>query len=99
MVDITKILLAVITLLGAIITTFVVPYLKQKLSEGSWENLTIIIKTFVRAAEQIIGSGKGEVKKQKVLQWLKEQGVDIDSDMIDKAIEAAVKDMNIEMGK
>lgn len=99
MVDITKILLAVITLLGAIITTFVVPYLKQKLSEGSWENLTIIIKTFVRAAEQIIGSGKGEVKKQKVLQWLKKQGVDIDSDMIDKAIEAAVKDMNIEMGK
>ena len=98
-IDITQIAVGLIGLLATVATVFLVPLLRQKLSEGQLETLNVIIKTFVYAAEQLIGSGKGESKKQKVREWLTEQGFNVNLEEVDAAIEAAVKEMNIAMGK
>ena len=97
--DITKIVVALIGLLGTILTTYLAPYLKAKLDIEKLNRLGELSKRFVLAAEQLIGSGKGTEKKAKVQEWLKGKGYDVSLDEVDSAIEAAVKEMNIEMRK
>ena len=97
--NITEIVVAVIGLLGIICTSLLAPYLKNKLGESKLEKLNIFCKIFVYAAEQLVGSGKGEVKKEKVKQWLAASGINVDLDIVNSAIEAQVKEMNIAMGK
>ena len=47
------------------------------------------------AAEQIFaGSGRGEEKKEYVVQWLKDRGITVDAEKIDAMIEAAVYELN-----
>ena len=99
MIDITKVVVAVIGLLSTILTVFAVPLLKAKLNEGQLSKMNAIIKTFVYAAEQLFGNGKGEIKKEKVRKWLTEQGINVELEEVDAAIEAAVMEMNISMGK
>ena len=97
--NITEIVVAVIGLLGVICTTLLAPYLKNKLGASKLEKLNIFCKTFVYAAEQLIGSGNGEAKKEKVKMWLQASGIDVDLDIVNSAIEAQVKEMNIAMKK
>lgn len=96
--DLTKIIVALIGLLGTIVTAFLAPYLKAKLDVEKQQKLGELAKRFVLAAEQLIGKGEGEKKKAKVQNWLKEKGYDVSLDEVDSAIEAAVKEMNIAMG-
>ena len=96
--DITKIIVAVIGLLSTLLTVFLAPYLKTKLDSEKLKRLGELAKTFVLAAEQLIGKEKGEQKKALVQGWLKEKGYDVSLDEVNSAIEAAVKEMNIAMG-
>lgn len=96
--DITKIIVAVIGLLSTLLTVFLAPYLKTKLDSEKLKKLGELAKTFVLAAEQLIGKEKGEQKKALVQGWLKEKGYDVSLDEVNSAIEAAVKEMNIAMG-
>lgn len=98
-VDLTQIILAVITLLGAVLTTFVIPLLKQKLSLQQQEALDKAIKIAVYAAEQTKGKESGDARKAWVLQFLKEQGINVDLEAVDAQIEAVVKTLKIEQGK
>ncbi|MEA4921604.1 MAG: phage holin, LLH family [Clostridiaceae bacterium] len=96
--DYTQIITAVITLLSAIITTFIVPWIKSKTST---EQLTQIMKwvaVAVDAAEQIYaGSGRGIEKKQYVLDFLAKMGVTVDDEALDALIEAEVYRINTEL--
>lgn len=96
--DITKIIVAVIGLLSTLLTVFLAPYLKTKLDSEKLKKLGELAKTFVLAAEQLIGKEKGAEKKAQVQDWLKEKGYDVSLDEVNSAIEAAVKEMNIAMG-
>jgi len=96
-IDLTQIILAVITLIGSIITTFLVPLLNTKLkiakanlSETQAMLLDLAISTTVAAAEQIFRSDEGKQKKAYVIEQLRQQGYDVDSGAIDAAIEAEV---------
>lgn len=100
-IDITQIILAFIALLSAIVTGFVIPWLKKKISveEGKVSELAatlvkLAIDTAVRAAEQIYNSDEGKAKKEYVINVLKEQGYDVESEAIDAAIEAAVLELH-----
>ena len=98
--DITKIVVAVIGLLSAVLTVFVAPYLKTKTDIAKLEKLSKFCQQFVSAAEQTIkGTGMGTRKKEKVQDWLEEKGYNVSLDEVDSAIEAAVKEMNIAMKK
>ena len=75
MIDLTPIMEAIIALVVAVITAFVIPWLKGK----------------IEAAEQLYnGTGRGEEKKAYVVKFLQEKGFTLDPDSLDKLIEAAV---------
>ena len=98
-IDLTQIILAIITLLGGILIKYVIPVLKQKTDENSRMLITVAINTAVYAAEQIYNSKQGQEKKEYVIKILAEEGFILDPDnvasSIDAMIEAAVKELNI----
>ena len=54
-------------------------------------------KIGVAAAEQIyVRQGRGDEKKQYVLEFLKSKGFDLNEESVNNAIEAAVKQLNTE---
>ena len=55
------------------------------------------VKIGVAAAEQLyVGQGRGEEKKQYVLDFLKQKGFKVDEESVVNAIEAIVKQLNTE---
>lgn len=88
MIDLTPILQAVIALAAALITAFVVPWIKSKTTLEQRELLLSVITSLVYAAEQIYGAGKGDEKLAYVVEQLEERGLTVDV----AAIEAVVKE-------
>lgn len=103
MFDITQIVVALIGLLGVIITALVAPLIKAKTTTSQWENIVSWTQVAVQAAEVIYkGSSRGEEKRDYVLNWVKKEadkrGVKVDIDTIRVALEDAWKVM-AERGK
>ena len=93
--DITTIVEAVAALIAAIITAFVVPYIKSRTTTNQQQQITAWVRIAVTAAEQIYaGSGRGEEKKAYVIDWLRKHGVTVDESKLDALIEAAVFELN-----
>ena len=100
MTDLTPIVNAVITLIAAIVTTFLIPWIKSKIDAAKLAQIVEWVGIAVRAAEQIYNeSGMGEKKKQYVLDFLADKGLTLDPNSINAMIEAAVKNLNIEQNK
>lgn len=95
MVDLTPIFEAIIALIAALVTYKVIPWIKSKTTESQQAILMATVRTLVYAAEQLYGAGKGKEKFTYVRQKLQEKGFDVDVD----AIEAAVKEITIEIAK
>ena len=63
--DYTQIILTFLALLGAIITTVIVPWIRRKLSESQQRNLEFYLRILVAAAETAFkDEGAGAEKKQ-----------------------------------
>ena len=77
MIDVTKILIAVIDLLAAIITVKIIPLIKARTTEKQRALLKAAVQTAVFAAEQIYGAGEGEKKLDYAVAWLHERGYDV----------------------
>ena len=89
--DITPIAQAIIVLIGAIITYVLIPWIRSKTTKEQQEEIKQWVKIAVAAAEQIfVGQGRGEEKKQWVLEFLSKYNLKVDLDAIDAMIEAAV---------
>lgn len=88
--DITAIVQALITLITALITTFALPYIKEKLSVSKLEKLSFWVETAVKAAEQIFGSKTGLQKKEYVVNFLLSTGIVVDIDEVTALIESSV---------
>ena len=100
MTDLTPIVNAVIALISAIVTTFLIPWIKSKIDAAKLAQIVEWVGIAVRAAEQIYNeSGMGEKKKQYVLDFLADKGFTLDPNSINAMIEAAVKNLNIEQNK
>ena len=94
-IDITEIVKALVALLAALITYFIIPLLRQKVEAGKLDKIKTWVKIAVEAAEMIYNeSGMGEKKKAYVLEFLQEKGFTMDVDTIDNLIEAAVLELN-----
>lgn len=95
MFDITPVIEAAAALIAALITAFLIPYIKSKTTSQQQAEINEWVKIAVAAAEQIYtGSGRGEEKKQYVLDWLNSHGITLDTSKIDAMIEAAVYELN-----
>ena len=95
--DITLVIKAIIALLSAVITAFVVPWLRAKRSNEELAELLDWVRIGVQAAEQIYGHIDGPRKKEYVLQYLASIGYTVDDEAIDNAIEAAVLEIHAEL--
>ena len=99
MIDITQIMVAIIMVLGAVITTVLIPYIRRKTTMAQQSTIQTWINVAVYAAEQMFQfPDRGEDKKNYVLKFLQAQGITYDATAIDAMIEAAVKQLNIAQG-
>lgn len=93
-IDITPIVEAAGMLIAVIITTVLVPWIKSKTTSEQQKEINGWVKIAVAAAEQIYaGSGRGEEKKQYVIQWLRDRGIAVDQSKLNAMIEAAVYEL------
>lgn len=89
-IDYTEIAGAVITLLSALITTFIIPFLKEKLSQEKLKKLSCWVKIACQAAEQLYGSKTDKQKKEYVVSFLLSKGIVFDVDEVTALIESEV---------
>ncbi len=95
MTNITPVVEAVLALLAAVVSCFLVPYIKSKYGAQKLAEIQKWVRIAVEAAEQIFKeSGLGEQKKAYVLEFLSSKGFTLDADSVDKMIEAAVLALN-----
>lgn len=92
-IDWTQIFLAILTIVSAIVTGFLIPFLKAKLNEKQKADLAFWLEILIAAAETAFGSKQGQEKKAWVIQRLAEMGIVFDEDAISDAIEAIVREL------
>ncbi len=90
----------VIPLIGALLAYFLIPYVREKTTKEQRDEIYFWVKMAVQSAEMIFAEkGQGKLKKEYVLEFLNNRGVNITMSEIDVLIEAAVKELNLAMGK
>lgn len=88
--DYTFIFELIITLISALISCFLIPQLKNRLSEEKREQLLYWTEVAVKAAEQLYGSKTGQQKKEYVVSFLLSKGIVFDVDEVTALIESEV---------
>lgn len=97
MIDLTPIVNALITLVALLLTTFLIPWIRTKISNEKLEAVKKWTTVGVKAAEMIYKeSGMGEAKKKYVRKFLESKGYKLDIDTVDALIEATVREMQQE---
>ncbi len=89
-IDYTEIIGGIITVLSAVVTTFLIPYLKERLSQEKLQKLSYWVKIACQAAEQLYGSKTGQQKKEYVVAFLLSKGIVFDVDEVTALIESEV---------
>lgn len=98
MIDLTQIIVALIGLLSALISAYLVPYIKTKTTYAQRQNALMWTKIAVQAAEMIYKqSGMGEVKFDYVRNFLEQKGFTLDEQEVKALIESAVLEMQNEL--
>lgn len=97
--DITKLIVAVLTLLLAIVTTFVIPWIKANKTQTQLNTWNMWVRIAVTAAEQIFTSDQWTEKKQYVLDYLNSKGIKYDSATVNNMIESAVLELHAALAK
>lgn len=96
MVDLTQVVIAVITLAISLVTAFLIPYLKTKVSAEQLDTIKFWVNIAVEAAEMIyVGTGRGQEKKEYVVQFLNSKGFSLNITEVENLIEAAVLELKL----
>lgn len=98
-INITPIIEAGVLLIAAIISAFVIPWIKSKAKNEDTTDFLRWVEIAVAAAEQIYESTDGAAKKNYVLAYLRGKGITVDAEDVENAIEAAVIKLHNELGK
>lgn len=97
MKDFTILFEGIITVLIALVTAFVIPWIKSKISAEDMAEIMKWVKIAVQAAEMIYKeSGMGAQKKAYVEAFLKDLNISYDAEKIDNLIESAVLELKKE---
>lgn len=93
-IDLTAVAEAALALIGALITIYLIPWLRRKAGTERLAMLKTWAEIAVNAAEQLYtGSGHGEEKKAYVLKFLQSKGFTIDFDSLENIVESAVYEL------
>ena len=85
-IDLTPIFQAIITLLAALVTYKLIPWIKSKTTAQQQNNLRAMVRVMVFAAEQLYGAGEGKQKLEYVREQLRKAGFDADVNEIEAAV-------------
>ena len=95
--DYTQIISAVIALISALVSAFLIPWIKTKIDADKLQEIKTYVDIGVKAAEQLYDATDGAAKKAYVIQFLAGKGIKFDSETVDKLIEAAVLQLHHEL--
>jgi len=88
--DITNVFTAFIALLLAVVSAFVIPWLRRKIAADDMDDLLIWVEIAVAAAQQLYHQADGEKRLQHALGVLADKGYDVNDEAVRNAVEAAV---------
>ena len=98
-IDLTPLFEAIITLAAALITVYLIPWIKARTNAEQQEYIRAAAKVAVYAAEKFYGAGNGEKKLDYAEKVLREDyGVHLDMNKLEAVIDAAIKDMEQKEG-
>ena len=101
MINLDPVIVAVITLAGAVLTAVIVPLIRRKMSDERWQTVTQYAVSVVQAAEIIFGAGHGKEKLhyavERLEKYCQEKGMILDAGKIKNAVEAAWKAMKLDI--
>jgi len=98
MTDLTPIINAFVALVAALISAFLIPWIKRQTSAKDREELLKWVEIAVAAAEQLFYSTQGTEKKKFVVAFLEEKGLTYSEDELNTAIEGAVLKLHRQLG-
>ncbi len=103
-IDMTQIVVALIGLIGCVVTSVIVPLLKLKLTQTQWDTLMNYAIAGVQAAEIIFsaqgqGTQKFEWAKNYIETQCKKKKIKLDASTIQIAIENAWKTLGLDEKK
>ena len=91
-IDLTPIFQAIIILVAALITRYVVPWIKAKTTLDQQKEIRDLVSILVFAAEKLYsGSGRGEEKLAWVKEHLDAHGYELDTDELAELVNAEIK--------
>lgn len=100
MVDLTQVIIAILTFALSSVSAFLIPYIKAKVSSEQLDTIKFWVNIAVEAAEMIYtGTGRGQEKKAYVVKFLNSKGFTLNTEEIDSIIEAAVLELRLEQKK
>lgn len=95
MFDVTEIISGVITIITALITVFLIPYLKTKLDEAKRKRIKEYVDVAVMAAEKLFpsidGEKMGKEKLNYVANLLEAKGITFNVDDVTDSIRAMIE--------
>ena len=95
--DYTQIISAVIALISALVSAFLIPWIKTKIDADKLQTVRAYVEIGVKAAEQLYTATEGDKKKAYVISFLAGKGIKFDVETVDKLIEAAVLQLHHEL--
>lgn len=87
------VLSAVGTLFAAVVTTYLVPFLKTKAQEKKYQNAINVVQNIVYGAEQLFGNTSGEQKKDYVMGVVNGLKLGIPDELVEAFLEGAVNQL------
>lgn len=94
-IDVTQLALALLSIIGTIVTTYLIPYLKEKYTKEQLEKAVTWGQIAVNAAEQLMKSGviKPEERKDYAMKVLMSKGIKLDIEQLSDIVEAFVLEL------
>ena len=94
-IDYTAVILAIISVIGAILTKVLVPYLKSKIDEQKLSEIKFWVDIAVIAVEKAFETepGMGEVKKYQVMDFIQKLNLPITEEQLEFLIDAVVEEI------
>lgn len=77
---------AMVALVAAIITYYLIPLIQSKTSEAQQETIATWVEVAVAAAEQLFDSDQGSEKLTYVVEYLAKLGFDVTTEEIESAV-------------
>jgi len=94
---ITVIIKSVVAILSVLITSVIIPYIKEKIGESKYEEIKLYVEYAVRCAEQLYTSEQWQEKKAYVKAYIirkaAELGVNMSDEDLDILIEGIVNEV------